>query len=195
MIGGIIILDKSSNTIQIGDIVRIENSPIKSDNGLYVVVQDGTSELYNDTKSLTMYKAVRAKNGGFTLSTAKSNICFFPLVNFSSRYKYTREEMNAATIEIIEEAKPEAFIIAKADDNAAEYEPNEKDMFYAEVTQNDKKIEDVSYLVSQADKLTAFFSNLSLREGQILTIVKQRYNDDTNYYERRGLFYELRKTT
>lgn len=98
----------------------IENSPIKSDNGRYVVVQDGTSELYTDKEGLTMYKVAKVKNGSFTLSTAKYNTCFFPLVCYSNKYRFTREEMNAATIEILEKAKPDAFIIVKADENAAE---------------------------------------------------------------------------
>ena len=186
-------LDKNSENIQIGDIVKIEKSPIKSDNGLYVVVQDGTSKLYRDTVGLTMYKVVRIRNGGYSLSKAKYNIGFFPLTNFSNKYKYSREEMDAATIEIIVKAKSDAFKIVKKDGQAADYEHNEKDSFFAIVSEGENKIEDTSYLVSQSEKMTAFFSNLSLRKGQKLEIVKHMHNENYNWYGKRGHEYELLK--
>ena len=184
--------DKNNTQIQIGDIVKVSNSPIKSDNALYVVVQDGTSDLYLDRKSITMYRVAKIKNG-FTLSIAKYTTCFFPLTNYSSRYKYSRAEMDAGTIEIIIKATPEAFRIVKVNENAVEFAPNEKDVYFAQVTQNGNRIKDVSYLVSQSEKLTAFFSNLVLRERQILTIVKQMHNDDLNHYGKCGADFEIRK--
>jgi hypothetical protein len=186
------VLDKNNKLIHIGDIVQICASPIKSDNGFYVVGQDGTSDLYSDKTNLTMYKAAKVKNGNFALSSAKYNICFFPLTSFSNRYKFSRAEMDAATIEIIKKAKPEAFKIVKANDKA-EFEPHAEDSFYAKVTQNGNHVEDTSYLVSQADKMTAFFSNLVLRDGQTLTIIKHMYFDRNNHVGCRGLFYELVK--
>jgi|GEM_PF-4996397 len=193
ILGGVIITDINKKQIQIGDIVKVSNSPIKCDNGKYVVFQDGTSELYSDKVNLTMFRVAKVKNA-YTLSVAKNNICFFPLVNFSSRYKFSRTEMDAATIEVILKAKPEAFKIVKANENAVEYAPNEKDVYFAQVTQNGNRVEDISYLVSQANKMTAFFSNLFIREGQELRIEKQMHNDELyNYYGHPGMSYELRK--
>jgi len=183
--------DKNNRTVQIGDIVQVENSPIKSSNGLYVVVQDGTSRLYSDTKNLTMYKVAQIRNGRYSLSKTKYNICFFPLTNTSNKYKYTREQINAATIEIIEQAKPETLTIVQEDKTAAKYEENENDVYYAVVSEYGNQIEDINYLVTQAEKMTAFFSNLTLKEGQKISITKLIYNE--NWLGKRGLSYVLHR--
>jgi hypothetical protein len=88
--------DKNNVIIEIGDIVKIENSPIKSDNATYVVGQDGTSKGYS-CSDLTLYKVAKHKNG-YSLSKSSYNICFYPLHNYSSKYHYTREEMNEEVI-------------------------------------------------------------------------------------------------
>lgn len=67
--------DKNDVQIKAGDIVRIEGAFFKNDNGLYYVEQDGTNKVYRGGDSLTLYKI--CKNG--KLSTAKHNICFFPI--------------------------------------------------------------------------------------------------------------------
>ena len=105
------LIDKNNVIIEIGDIVKIENSPIKSDNATYVVGQDGTSKGYSG-KDLTLYKVAKHKNG-YSLSRSSYNICFYPLCNFSSKYSYTREEMNKATIEIIIKANSSLFNLVK----------------------------------------------------------------------------------
>lgn len=86
-------LDKNNTTIQIGDIVKIEKSPIKSDNATYVVAQDGTSKLYSGS-DLTLYKVAKHKEG-YSLSKSSYNICFYPLCNFSNKYKYSREDLDS----------------------------------------------------------------------------------------------------
>ena len=106
--------DINNVEIKIGDIVKIENSPIKADNATYVVAQDGTSKNYTG-KDLTLYKVAKHKEG-YSLSRSKYNIAFYPLCNFSNKYKFSREEMNAATIEILIKANSNAFIIVKSDD-------------------------------------------------------------------------------
>lgn len=186
-------LDKNNNIIKIGDIVRIEGSPIKSDNAVYVVVQDGTSKLYSDKDNLTMYKVAKYQ-GSYTLSKAKYNICFYPLSNFSNKYKFTREEMNAATIGIIEQAKPEVFEIVKTDNRSEAtgygFEKPEDDYFRAVVSEGERQIEDFTYLVSEADKMKAVFSNIIIKEGQVLEITKN--NNNWGYPYRTGYKYILR---
>ena len=182
--------DINNNIIQIGDIVKVEGSPIKVDNAVYVVVQDGTSKLYSGS-GLTMYRVAK-HSGGYTLSKASNSTCFYPLVNFSNRYKFSREEMAAATIEILEKAKPERLQVVKSN-NDYEPEGGDKDCYHAAVVCKGEKIEDVSYLITQAEKLTAFFSNLTLKAGQELEVRKQ--SDEwrgTPYWK--GFSYELKET-
>ena len=177
--------DKNAKTIKIGDIVRVEDSPIKSDNCLYVVVQDSTSDLYTKDGTLTMYKVNRWADA-FTLSKTKYNICFFPLYNTSSRYKFTRQELDAATIEVIQEADSDKISIIKANDD---YEPAARadDIFNVEVTDSKgEKIEDVAYYVRQSEKLRAFFSNLILKPGQYIEAHKVNWE-----WRRRSVKYEL----
>mgnify|MGYP000907457595 CR=1 FL=1 len=181
-------IDKNAKTVKIGDIVKIENSPINNDNCLYVVVQDGTSDLYSDKESLTLYK-VHEWSDAFTLSKTKYNICFFPLCNTSNRYNFTRQELDAATIEIIRESDSDKIRVLKANN---EYEPvaHKGDIFNAEVIDsNGEIIEDVSYYARQFEKLCAFFSNLTLKPSQYIEVQK------VNYYEwqrRKGIKYKLK---
>lgn len=180
-------LDKNNKIIQIGDIVKIEKSPIKSDNATYVVVQDGTSKLYSGS-DLTLYKAAKHKEG-YSLSRSSYNICFYPLCNFSNKYKYSREEMNAATIEILMKCNEKAFDIVKSD-NQYENEETENTYFSAVIKHNEKTIEDVSYSCSQSEKLVAFFSNISLKDGETIEIVKQ---DNTWGHYYKNIPYELKR--
>ena len=170
-------VDKNSRLIQIGDIVKIEGSPFKSDNALYVVAQDGTSKMYPDKHGLTLYRVSKVKSGGYSLSKAKNKLNCFPLSNYSNRYKYTRVQMDAATIEIIKKSNPEAFTVVTADGRLEAtghgFEEPEKDYFYAVVLDGGGKgIVDFTYFVSQAEKLTALFSNITLKEGQEIKITK-----------------------
>jgi len=186
--------DKNNKTIAIGDIVRLDNSPIKVNNGLYVVIQDGTSGLYLGT-DLTMYKVIKNKNGGYSLSKAKYVICFYPLTNTSSKYRYSRKELDTATIEIIESAKPKSYeIIPKGSREIPSgygFEHPDDDYFYAAISEGDKLIKNFTYLVSQTDKMTAVLSNLALKDGQTLTIKKMNHNWGNHY--KKGFSYELRK--
>lgn len=171
--------------IQIGDIVKIENSPIKSDNATYVVGQDGTSKGYSG-KDLTLYKVAKHK-GGYSLSRSSYNICFYPLHNYSNKYSYTREEMNAATIEILLKADSSKFKLVKSDDKY-ENEETEQTYFRAVVKIGDKEIEDISYPISEEEKITAFFSNITLKNDEIIEICKQ---DHTWGYYYRNIDYKL----
>lgn len=180
--------DIKENIISIGDIVKIENSPIKSDNATYVVAQDGTSKSYSG-KNLTLYKVAKHKEG-YSLSRSSYNICFYPLSNFSSKYKYTREEMNAATIEILLKADSSAFNLIKNDDKY-EAEETEQTYFRAVMKFEDKEIEDISYSASEQDKMTAFFSNITLKHGETIEICKQDYS--WGYYNR-NIDYKLEST-
>ena len=148
-------LDIKGSQIKIGDIVKIENSPIKADNATYVVAQDGTSEIYTGT-GLTMYKVAKHKEG-YSISKSKYNICFYPLVNHSNKYHFNREEMSKATIEIILKAEQNKFDIVK-DNDAYEQEETKQTYFHAVIKSGDDEIEDVSYLVSQKEKNDGFFS-------------------------------------
>ncbi len=181
-------LDKNNVIIQIGDIVKIENSPIKADNSTYIVAQDGTSNMYN-AEALTLYKVAKHK-GGYSLSKSKYNIAFYPLCNYSNKYKFTKEEMNAATIEILLKADSTAFNIIKNDDRC-EQEETDQTYFYATVKKDDgEKIEDVSYCLSQKEKLFAFFSNLTLKQGETIEIQKR----DRNWgFYRSNIKYELER--
>lgn len=177
------IKDINNVTIEIGDIVKIENSPIKSDNATYVVGQDGTSTGYSGS-DLTMYKVAKHK-GGYSLSKSTYNICFYPLCNYSNKYKYTREEMNAATIEILLKADNTVFNLVKNDDKH-EAEETEETYFRAVVKSGEKDIQDTSYPASQKEKMIAFFSNITLKQGETIEIVKQdhtwgNYNRNVAY--------------
>lgn len=94
---------KDNNDVQIkaGDIVKIEGAFFKNDNGLYYVEQDGTNKTYCGGDSLTLYKI--CKNG--KLSTAKYNICFFPIRSTVSDYVKTAQanawNKEHATIEVV----------------------------------------------------------------------------------------------
>lgn len=182
------IKDINNVTIEIGDIVKIQNSPIKSDNATYVVGQDGTSNNYLGT-DLTMYKVAKHK-GGYSLSRSSYNICFYPLHNYSNKYHYTMEEMNKATIEILLKADNTAFNIVKNDDKY-ENEETEQTYFRAVVKFNGEEIEDTSYPVSQKEKMIAFFSNITLKQGETIEIVKQ---DHTWGYYYKDIAYILEST-
>lgn len=181
-------LDKNNTQILIGDIVKIEKSPIKSDNAIYVVAQDGTSKLYNGS-DLTLYKVAKHKEG-YSLSKSSNNICFYPLCNFSNKYKYSKEEMNMATIEVLLKADSAVFNIIKNDDKYEE-EETEETYFNATVKNNDGTIEDVSYASSEKEKIIAFFSNITLKQGEFIEIEKQ---DRSWGYYRNGIKYELVST-
>ena len=93
--------DKNDVQIKAGDIVKIEGAFFKNDNGLYYVEQDGTNKAYCGGDSLTLYKI--CKNG--KLSTAKYNICFFPIHSTVSDH-VKAAQVNAwnkehATVEIV----------------------------------------------------------------------------------------------
>ncbi|MEY8352560.1 hypothetical protein AALB39_04295 [Lachnospiraceae bacterium 54-53] len=181
-------LDKNNVTIQIGDIVKIEKSPIKSDNAIYVVAQDGTSKLYSGS-DLTLYKVAKHKEG-YSLSKSSYNICFYPLCNFSNKYKYSREEMDTATIEILIKADNTAYNIVKSNDKY-EQEETENTYFNAIIKNNDETIEDISYASSEKEKMIAFFSNITLKQGEIIEIEKQ---DRTWGYHWNDIKYELVST-
>ena len=178
-------LDKNNVTIQIGDIVKIEKSPIKSDNATYVVAQDGTSKLYSGS-DLTLYKVAKHKEG-YSLSKSSYNICFYPLCNFSNKYKYSREEMDTATIEILIKADNTAFNIVKSDDK---YEQEETaDTYFNAIVKNNKDtIEDISYASSEKEKMIAFFSNIALKQDEFIEIEKQ---DRSWGYHRNTIKYDL----
>lgn len=180
--------DKNNVIIEIGDIVKIENSPIKSDNATYVVGQDGTSKGYS-CSDLTLYKVAKHKNG-YSLSKSSYNICFYPLHNYSSKYHYTREEMNAAKIEIVLKADNTAFNLVKCDDKY-EAEETEQTYFRGVVKIGDEEIEDISYPSSEKEKMIAFFSNITLKDGEIIEINKQDYS--WGYYNR-NIEYKLEST-
>lgn len=92
-------LDKNGIEIKTGDVVEIKNAYFKNDNGLYFVEHSPEEVGWcgND------YSLRRIKKNG-QLSTAKANICFWPIAVFvSDRMK--RAEANTwnkehATIEI-----------------------------------------------------------------------------------------------
>ena len=180
--------DINNVEIKIGDIVKIENSPIKADNAIYVVAQDGTSKNYTG-KDLTLYKVAKHKEG-YSLSRSKYNIAFYPLCNFSNKYKFSREEMNAATIEILIKANSNAFIIVKSDDKY-ENEETENTYFRAEIKKDNETIEDVSYSVDEKEKMIAFFSNITLKKDETIEIVKQ---DHTWGYYYKDINYKLERT-
>lgn len=180
--------DKNNVIIEIGDIVKIENSPIKTDNATYVVGQDGTNKSYSST-DLTLYKVAKHKNG-YSLSKASYNICFYPLCNYSSKYHYTREEMNAATIEVLMKADSKAFNLLKSDDKY-EADETEQTYFRAVVKCGEKEIEDTSYPASQKEKMIAFFSNITLKQGETIEIIKQ---DHTWGYYYKNISYKLEST-
>jgi hypothetical protein len=183
------IIDKNSNVIEIGDIVRIEGSPNKSDNATYIVAQDGTSEFYSGS-DLTLYKVAKHKNG-YTLSRCSYNICFYPLVCYSNKYKYTRDELNRATIEILIKNDPEKVEIIKNDNN---YEEEEKQAIYFRCnieTVEGKDIEDISFLEMQVKKLQAFLSNISLKTDEIINIIKCC---NTDFYYRTSEYKAIYRT-
>lgn len=182
------IKDKNNTIIEIGDIVKIENSPIKSDNATYVVAQDGTSKSYSST-DLTLYKVAKHKDG-YSLSRSSYNICFYPLHNYSNKYHYTREEMETATIEVLIKANSNAFNLVKSDDNY-EADETEQTYFRAVVKFDDKEIEDTSYPASQKEKMIAFFSNITLKKGETIEIIKQ---DHTWGYYSKNIEYKLEST-
>ena len=171
------IKDVNNKIVEIGDIVKVSNSPIKSYNATYVVAQDGTSDLYMDKNSLTLYKVAKHK-GGYSLSKSSNNIAFYPLCNFSNRYSYTKEEMAAATIEILIKNDPSKVSLEMSKD-ANDYncydEIEEKYLyFYCTIeTIDGNKIEDTSYSLKQQDKMSAFLSNITLKQNEKINIVKR----------------------
>lgn len=173
--------------IQIGDIVKIENSPIKADNATYVVAQDGTSKNYTG-KDLTLYKVAKHKEG-YSLSRSKYNITFYPLCSFSNKYKFSKEEMNAATIEVLIKCNDKAFNIVKSD-NQYENEETDQTYFRAVVKNGDKEVEDVTYMADEKEKMIAFFSNITLKQGESIEIVKQDYS--WGYYYK-NISYKLER--
>lgn len=176
-------MDKNNKAIEIGDIVRIEGSPNKSDNATYIVYQDGTSDFYSGS-DLTLYRVAKHKNG-YSISRSSYNICFYPLVCYSNKYKYTREELDAATIEILVKNDPSKVKIEMCPDNWENdcQEGKEKDLYFhvsIETTEG-KKIEDASYLCSQVEKLQQFLSNITLKADEEIKIVKA-CNTDLYYH-------------
>lgn len=178
--------DKNNKLIKIGDIVRIENSPIKNDNGVYVVEQDGTSEFYSGT-DLTLLKVAKTKTG-YRLSHTKNNIAFYPLRNFSNKYKYTKEEMAAATIEIIKEAQPQAVEFKEVDRRV--YEEMQKPYIYIEIKKGDDAI-NVSYLTKQIELAKAFLSNIEIVEGEEIKV--KEMDQDNRWGRRSYIDYEVVK--
>jgi len=183
--------DTNGKTIRIGDIVKIEGSPNKSDNTTYVVAQDGTNAMYSG-ESLTLYRVAKVKGGGYALSNGKYNIAFFPLVCYSSRFKFSRAALDAATIEVLIRAVPERFTVFKAGN---EHEPpeTEKDSFRAEIMQAERDIGSFSCLTKDVKKLTAFLSNITLKGDQVLSITKRSEHSDYTY--RRGFPYKIHKSS
>lgn len=178
-------VDRNGKTVNIGDIVKIEGSPNKSDNGLYVVVQNGTSCMYSGG-GLTMYKVAR-HSGGLTLSSAKYNIAFWPLTCFSNRYNWSRADYANATIEIVQTARPEKVKIISAH-NYTEPETSEKDYFHCELQdENGRRIEDFNYSINQPELLQAVLSSITPKSGQ--NIVINKVVNDRYYYDR--LIYKV----
>lgn len=94
--------DKNGTRIKAGDIVRIDGSFFKVDNGYYFVEQDGANPGYlADDKQVTL-RRIR-KNG--KLSTGKNTCCFFPLKAYVSDRQKCAEAIKwnkeHATIEIV----------------------------------------------------------------------------------------------
>lgn len=89
--------DKNGKVIQLGDIVRVTGSCVKSYNGTYYVENPGSP----DCDSIIMKKIHR--DG--TISETKYNTAFFPLICFASDKRKQQEidEYNAknAQIEVI----------------------------------------------------------------------------------------------
>ena len=186
--------DVNGVTIGIGDIVQVKGSPNKSQNAMYVVARDGFhDELYSGRDSLTMYKVVKNADS-YALSNGKYNIEFFPLCNFSSRYKYSRNETAQATIEILVQAVPNRLRIKNRDTNKFLPAENPKDYYWAAVNNGDRQVTDVSYLVSDEIKLRSFFSffsNLTLKKGQTLEVVKHVHDDNNDFYWRKGVAHQI----
>src|SRR5574344_464391 len=188
------IIDKNNNIIEIGDIVKIENSPCKKDNVVYIVAQDGTSDFYTDRNNLTLYKVAKNKNG-YSLSRCSYNLCFYPLVCYSNKFNYTREELDKATIEILEKNDPGKIQIKMCADsleNPCE-EGKEKDLYYhctIETTEG-KEIEDISFLCSQSEKLQQFLSNVTLKTDETIKIFKAC---NTDFYYRRSNYEAIHTT-
>lgn len=159
--------DKNGVLIQIGDIVKIEGSPIKSDNATYIVEQDGTSELYSGT-GLTLLKVAKTKNG-YRLSKSSYNLCFYPLCNFSNKYKFSKSDMmKNTTIEIVKQANPEMVTFTEVERHV--HEEFKQPCFYASITEDEKRDITVSYSTNQTDKLKAFLSNVDLKPSEKVDI-------------------------
>ena len=185
--------DAEGRLIQIGDIVEVSGSPINSANAKYVVAQDGTNEMYLGS-SLTMYRVAKY-NGGYALSNAANNICFFPLCNFSSRFKYSKEEMEKATIKIVVKNNPVVYEVRPKENVFVDPRYiSDKDYLDAVIINGDREVVSVSYRIGDADKLTAFFSNLLLKDDQTITIAKyfERGRDTPHW---RGIPHILHKKT
>jgi len=185
-------LDKSGDIIRVGDIVRVANSPVKNQNGVFIVAQDGTSKLNSGT-DLTMYKMAKHKSG-YTLSRNKYNIEFWPLVQMSNIRRHSKEAMAAATIEIIQKASPESFTLTSVENELLPsgygFDKPEEDYFRVCVNgSNGETIEDFSYLASQAELITAVLSNVALKDGETIRIVKQNHN--WGNYKPGGFEYRL----
>src|SRR5574344_1700241 len=188
------IIDKNNNIIEIGDIVKIENSPCKKDNAVYIVAQDGTSDFYTDRNNLTLYKVAKNKNG-YSLSRCSYNLCFYPLVCFSNKFNYTREELDKATIEILEKNDPEKTQIkmcADSKENPCE-EGKEKNLYYHYTieTKEGKVIEDISFLCSQSEKLQQCLSNVTLKTDETIKIFKAC---NTDFYYRHSNYETIHTT-
>lgn len=171
--------DKNNVLIKIGDIVKIEGSPIKSDNATYIVEQDGTSELYSGA-GLTLLKVAKVKNG-YRLSKTLYNICFYPLRNYSNKYKFSKSEMmKNTTIEIIKQAEPGKVKLTETERRI--YEEMKSPNLCAEIVENAKRNISVTYSLKQVDKLLSFLSNISLKPTETLSITQ---NDSLSSWGRR----------
>ncbi len=125
--------DKNGTLIQAGDIVEIKGAFFKNDNGFWYVERDGITNVYEggdetEDKDLTLRRI--GKTG--KLSTAKHNICFWPLCAFVSDRRKKAEANNwnrwNATIEITDKVDNTQVIknfrkrVAQYKENAAYYQ-------------------------------------------------------------------------
>lgn len=114
-------LDKNGIEMKTGDIVEITGAFFKNDNGLYFVESSPGDPSWN-SKDYCLKKISKAGK----ISTAKYNICFWPITAFvnnrektAKAHQWNREH---ATIEVKEPLKDmgavAAFFQSKADDLA-----------------------------------------------------------------------------
>jgi hypothetical protein len=106
--------DKDNIQIRVGDIVRIEESPLKSKNGTYIVAHAGPTAYWTGSeKELCLYRVSKV-GGKYALSVTNTTV-FYPLYDNSSRRLYSCEDLSAATIEIIEQADRSKIRVVYAD--------------------------------------------------------------------------------